>query len=176
MAAGTAVHAVLEAEVTKVLTVAAVGFSRKYYQHDLTLHGYACQVVDIDVTTVEDAWAVRLMDMLSGLHQLQWEGMTREMYIWGNVQARQLWALIPQCQCCNCNLTLLSLCVKGLTHYRANGYVALLISLSWMSQDRSELLKTRHGASLHYPCWLSRRQPSCRCALHMQQCSNLELG
>lgn len=86
MAAGTAVHAALEAEVTKVLTVAAVG----YYQHDLTLHGYACQVVDIDVTTVEDAWAVRLMDMLSGLHQLQWEGMTREMYIWGNVQARQL--------------------------------------------------------------------------------------
>ena len=48
----------------------------------------AAQAVHVEVTTVEDAWAVRLMDMLSGLHQLQWEGMTRELYIWGNVQAR----------------------------------------------------------------------------------------
>ena len=43
----------------------------------------------MEVTTVEDAWAVRLMDMLTGLHQLQVEGMTREMYIWGNVQVWQ---------------------------------------------------------------------------------------
>lgn len=32
------------------------------------------------------------MDMLTGLHQLQHEGMTREMYIWGNVQARHVCA------------------------------------------------------------------------------------
>ena len=38
------------------------------------------------------------MDMLTGLHQLQWEGMTREMYIWGNVQARQLCASTPMLQ------------------------------------------------------------------------------
>lgn len=70
MAAGTAVHAVLEAEITKA--------------------------VHVEVTTVEDAWAVRLMDMLSGLHQLQWEGMTRELYIWGNVQGQWLRGIIDQ--------------------------------------------------------------------------------
>ena len=44
------------------------------------------QAVEIEVTTVEDAWAVRLIDMMTSLHQLQVEGTTREMYIWGNVQ------------------------------------------------------------------------------------------
>ena len=171
MAAGTAVHAVLEAEVTTVLTVAAVNFDNiKSYQHNLTPHAFAFQTVDIDVTTVEDAWAVRLMDMLTGLHQLQWEGMTREMYIWGNVEARQLCASLQLLQF---KLTHEGPCRDGLIHCRANGYVALLISLSWMSQDGSKLLKTRHGASLHCPCWLSRRQPSFRWASHKHDtCKN----
>ena len=137
MAAGTAVHAVLEAEVTKVLTAAAVDFhNRKSHQHVLTQHAYPFQVVDIDVITVEDAWAVRLMDMLTGLHQLQWEGMTREMFIWGNVQARQLCASVPLLQF---ELDTVGPCTDGLSHCRANGCVALLISSSWMSQDESEL-------------------------------------
>ncbi len=40
------------------------------------------------VSTVEDGWAVRLVDMMTGLHQLRVEGVTREMYIWGNVQVK----------------------------------------------------------------------------------------
>ncbi len=40
------------------------------------------------VNTVEDGWAVRLVDMMAGLHQLRVEGVTREMYIWGNVQVK----------------------------------------------------------------------------------------
>lgn len=46
------------------------------------------QVVEVAVSTVEDEWAVRLVDMMAGLHQLRVEGVTREMYIWGNVQVK----------------------------------------------------------------------------------------
>jgi len=42
----------------------------------------------VAVSTVEDGWAVRLVDMMAGLHQLRVEGVTREMYIWGNVQVK----------------------------------------------------------------------------------------
>lgn len=48
------------------------------------------QAVEVAVTTIEDAWAVRLIDMMTSLHQLQIEGTTREMYIWGNVQVREV--------------------------------------------------------------------------------------
>ena len=42
MAVGSAVHAVLEAEVTKVLNVAAVDpNNRRSFQHNLTPHAYA---------------------------------------------------------------------------------------------------------------------------------------
>ena len=44
------------------------------------------QAVEVAVSTAEDAWAVRLLDMMTGLQQLQIEGVTREMYIWGNIQ------------------------------------------------------------------------------------------
>lgn len=44
------------------------------------------QAVEVAISTVEDAWAVRLLDMMTGLQQLQVEGVTREMYIWGNIQ------------------------------------------------------------------------------------------
>ena len=59
-----------------------------------TITNYDTQAIAVEVTTVEDAWAVRLMDMLTGLHQLQVEGMTREMYIWGNVQVQHV--LLPE--------------------------------------------------------------------------------
>ncbi|KAL0022119.1 hypothetical protein WJX79_000406 [Trebouxia sp. C0005] len=70
MAAGTAVHAALEAELSTVVEVA--------------------------VSTVEDEWAVRLVDMMAGLHQLRVEGVTREMYIWGNVQGQWVRGIIDQ--------------------------------------------------------------------------------
>ncbi|DBA95792.1 hypothetical protein WJX77_004893 [Trebouxia sp. C0004] len=70
MAAGTAVHAALEAELSTAVEVA--------------------------VSTVEDGWAVRLVDMMSGLHQLREEGVTREMYIWGNVQGQWVRGIIDQ--------------------------------------------------------------------------------
>lgn len=70
MTAGTAVHAALEAEVAKA--------------------------VEVEVTTVEDAWAVRLIDMMTSLHQLQVEGTTREMYIWGNIQGQWVRGIIDQ--------------------------------------------------------------------------------
>lgn len=70
MAAGTAVHAALEAELSTAVEVA--------------------------VSTVEDGWAVRLVDMMTGLHQLRMEGVTREIYIWGNVQGQWVRGIIDQ--------------------------------------------------------------------------------
>lgn len=40
----------------------------------------------LDTETAEDRWAVRLLNMMVCLHQLQVEGKTREMYIWGSFQ------------------------------------------------------------------------------------------
>ncbi|KAK9788840.1 hypothetical protein WJX73_000858 [Symbiochloris irregularis] len=60
MQAGLAVHAKLQAEVI--------------------------QVVDIAVATPEDAWGLKLLNTIQGLHQLLSEGMTRELYIFGILQ------------------------------------------------------------------------------------------
>ncbi|DBA69738.1 TPA: hypothetical protein ACH3X2_012468 [Trebouxia sp. C0005] len=61
-----------------------------------TLSARLPQVVEVAVSTVEDEWAVRLVDMMAGLHQLRVEGVTREMYIWGNVQGQWVRGIIDQ--------------------------------------------------------------------------------
>lgn len=63
-------------------------------------HASAVQAVKVDIATIEDAWAVRLINMLTGLYQLKVEGMTREMYIWGNVQVWLLKILCHTAQTC----------------------------------------------------------------------------
>lgn len=63
MQAGLAVHAKLQAEVV--------------------------QVVDVAVATPEDAWGLKLLGTIQGLHQLLSEGMTRELYIFGSLQVQQ---------------------------------------------------------------------------------------
>jgi len=55
----------------------------------------------VTVNTVEDGWAVRLVDMMAGLHQLRVEGVTREMYIWGNVQVKSFQHSCSRC-CTSC--------------------------------------------------------------------------
>jgi exonuclease V len=37
--------------------------------------------VEVPVTTREDAWALKLLNMITGLRQLLHEGMTRELYM-----------------------------------------------------------------------------------------------
>lgn len=44
------------------------------------------QVVHVDTANSEDRWAVRLLNVLTHLHQLLLEGKTREMFIWGYVK------------------------------------------------------------------------------------------
>ncbi len=64
MAGGKALHSALEAEVK----VAA----------------------EVEVATREDAWAVRLLDTLACLRQLRKQGLTREVYVFGNIQVPAL--------------------------------------------------------------------------------------
>lgn len=37
--------------------------------------------VEVPVATREDAWALKLLNMITGLRQLATEGMTRELYM-----------------------------------------------------------------------------------------------
>ncbi|KAK9803641.1 hypothetical protein WJX72_007810 [[Myrmecia] bisecta] len=60
MQAGTAHHALLEAEVSTK--------------------------VELAVATREDAWAVRLLNMMTCLQQLRVLGLTREMFIFGQLE------------------------------------------------------------------------------------------
>jgi len=60
MASGKEVHRVLEAEVKKE--------------------------VDVEMQTKEDAWAVRLLGCIQCFRQLMRRGMTREVYLFGQLQ------------------------------------------------------------------------------------------
>jgi len=60
MASGKEVHRVLEAEVKKE--------------------------VDVEMPTKEDAWAVRLLGCIQCFRQLMRRGMTREVYLFGQLQ------------------------------------------------------------------------------------------
>ena len=60
MRVGTHLHAALEAEVS--------------------------ETVEVQISTREDAWAVRLLNTLRGLHQLLETGLARELYVFGRIQ------------------------------------------------------------------------------------------
>ena len=45
-------------------------------------------LVDIEVETPEDAWGLKLLNTVQGIHQLLSEGMTRELFIFGHLQVR----------------------------------------------------------------------------------------
>lgn len=60
MQAGLATHAKLEAQVSVLVEVA--------------------------VETPEDVWALKLLNTIQGIHQLLSEGMTRELYIFGELE------------------------------------------------------------------------------------------
>ena len=62
MAAGLAAHAKLEAETSTFVEVA--------------------------VETPEDAWALKLLNTIQGVHQLLSEGLTRELGVFGYFKAR----------------------------------------------------------------------------------------
>ena len=62
MASGKEVHRVLEAEVKKE--------------------------VDVEMQTKEDAWALRLLGCIQCFRQLMRHGMTREVYVFGQLQVR----------------------------------------------------------------------------------------
>ena len=42
----------------------------------------------MQISTREDAWAVRLLNTLRGLHQLLETGLARELYVFGRIQVR----------------------------------------------------------------------------------------
>lgn len=81
MHAGLAVHAKLQAEVI--------------------------QVAEVAVATPEDAWGLKLLNTIQGVHQLLSEGMTRELYIFGSLQVQKTphsgTILRPQLLCCVCD-------------------------------------------------------------------------
>ena len=64
MRVGTHLHAALEMEVS--------------------------ETVEVQISTREDAWAVRLLNTLRGLHQLLETGLARELYVFGRIQVRAL--------------------------------------------------------------------------------------
>ena len=43
-------------------------------------------VVDVEPVTVEDAWALRLLSCIQCFRQLMHQGMTREVYLFGQLQ------------------------------------------------------------------------------------------
>ena len=84
------------------------------------------------------------MDMLTGLHQLQVEGMTREMYIWGNTQVQHglaCWTLVLQA---HMSLQRCGACVQG---QWVRGIIDQL-ELDEMGQIRVVEHKTRRRPSL----------------------------
>ena len=60
MASGRELHRVLEAEVK--------------------------EEVDVELATAEDAWALRLLSCIQCFRQLRKRGMTREVYLFGQLQ------------------------------------------------------------------------------------------
>lgn len=60
MASGKELHRVLEAEVK--------------------------EEVDVELATAEDAWALRLLSCIQCLRQLRKRGLTREVYLFGQLQ------------------------------------------------------------------------------------------
>lgn len=42
------------------------------------------QVVQVETVSSEDRWSVRLLNVLTHLHQLLRKGKTREMFVWGH--------------------------------------------------------------------------------------------
>ncbi len=63
MASGRELHRVLEAEVK--------------------------EEVDVELATAEDAWALRLLSCIQCLRQLMKRGLTREVYLFGQLQVTQ---------------------------------------------------------------------------------------
>lgn len=70
MQAGLATHAKLEAQVSVLVEVA--------------------------VETPEDVWALKLLNTIQGIHQLLSEGMTRELYIFGELEGIFVRGVIDQ--------------------------------------------------------------------------------
>ena len=50
------------------------------------LQAETSNLVNVAVDTAEDAWALKLLHTIQGIHQLLSEGMTRELYIFGYCQ------------------------------------------------------------------------------------------
>ena len=50
-----------------------------------TLEDQVHQTVPVDITTKEDAWGLRIWNIIQGLKTLRETGMTRELEIWGTV-------------------------------------------------------------------------------------------
>ena len=62
MASGKELHRVLEAEVK--------------------------EEVEVELATAEDAWALRLLSCIQCFRQLMMRGMTREVYLFGQLQVK----------------------------------------------------------------------------------------
>eukprot|EP00850_Spirogloea_muscicola_P022008 SM000272S10275 [mRNA] locus=s272:142827:146167:- [translate_table: standard] len=52
--------------------------------------------VEVKVVTVEDKWAVRLLDTISGLRQLSMEGLTRELCVLGVIEGTWMVGIIDE--------------------------------------------------------------------------------
>ena len=61
-----------------------------------TLEEQVHQVVHIDTPTKEDAWALRLWNIIQGLKTLRETGMTRELEIWGVVEGQVINGVIDE--------------------------------------------------------------------------------
>ena len=86
MASGKELHRVLEAEIKKE--------------------------VEVELETSEDAWALRLQSCIQCFRQLMRDGLTREVYLFGQLQVTPRWfgsyyAYISSLGCsCNSSVTL----------------------------------------------------------------------
>lgn len=61
-----------------------------------TLEEQVHQTVHIDTQTKEDAWGLRVWNVIQGLHSLRETGMTRELEIWGVVEGQVINGVIDE--------------------------------------------------------------------------------
>ncbi|KAJ5553795.1 hypothetical protein N7513_003754 [Penicillium frequentans] len=61
-----------------------------------TLEDEVYTTVPVDITTKEDAWALRIWNVIQGLHMLRQYGITRELEIWGLVDGELVNGVIDQ--------------------------------------------------------------------------------
>ena len=61
-----------------------------------TLEEEVHRVVPVDVTTKEDAWGLKLWNVIQGLRTLRFTGMTRELEVWGLVDGQVINGVIDE--------------------------------------------------------------------------------